>query len=277
MKTFETFIESEAFFPVLILLLVMLVCVFMWIVLSNKKEAQKRRDRKKVKIDENAEIKIVSDGYNNSIKPKKSKKEKIEEEPERTEIAIVEEVPGNNFLNIKHEPEDEVIYNIELPNFNEARFTREEEIDFSKIDYGDLSVPPVPDIFKDEFDDNKDDSIEKEDQIETSTYENLAKEKEVDNTTVDELVEEKREELSAFNQEVSEDREIHDEIKAETNVELKVENEPVEKVEDKFEIENTEVLDFPDFNQDDIFSSGDIETEIITAAEDYIKDIMGNK
>ena len=42
MRTFENFIESEAFFPVLILLLVLLVCVFMWIMMSNKKEIKKR-------------------------------------------------------------------------------------------------------------------------------------------------------------------------------------------------------------------------------------------
>ena len=156
MKTFETFIESEAFFPVLILLLVMLVCVFMWIVLSNKKEAQKRREKKKVKIDENAEIKIVSDG-NDDVRIKKVKKEKFEDEPERSEIAIVEEVAGsNNYLEVKHEEPKETIYNIDLPNFNEARFTREDDeqiIDYKNIDYGDLSVPPVPDIFKDEFSD----------------------------------------------------------------------------------------------------------------------------
>ena len=50
MRTFENFIESEAFFPVLILLLVLLVCVFMWIMMSNKKEIKKRRDKKKINI-----------------------------------------------------------------------------------------------------------------------------------------------------------------------------------------------------------------------------------
>lgn len=250
MKTFETFIESEAFFPVLILLLVMLVCVFMWIVLSNKKEAQKRREKKKVKIDENAEIKIVSDG-NDDARIKKVKKEKIEDEPERTEIAIVEEVAGsNNYLEVNHEEPKETIYNIDLPNFNEARFTREDDeeiIDYKNIDYGDLSVPPVPDIFKDEFSDVE--TIKNEEPV-SSEIEQASKE----NKNIEDY---------AFNTTPNDDREIHEDVKVEP---------PKEYVGEK-----TEVFDFPDFDQDDIFSSGDIETEIITAAEDYIKDIMSGK
>lgn len=250
MKTFETFIESEAFFPVLILLLVMLVCVFMWIVLSNKKEAQKRREKKKVKIDENAEIKIVSDG-NDDVRIKKVKKEKFEDEPERSEIAIVEEVAGsNNYLEVKHEEPKETIYNIDLPNFNEARFTREDDeqiIDYKNIDYGDLSVPPVPDIFKDEFSDT---AATKNENTSSNEIEQVEKE----NKNIEDY---------AFNTTPNADREIHEDVKVEP---------PKEYVGEK-----TEVFDFPDFDQDDIFSSGDIETEIITAAEDYIKDIMSGK
>lgn len=253
MKTFETFIESEAFFPVLILLLVMLVGVFMWIILANKKEAQKRREKKHVKIDENAEIKIVSDGYE-SVRIKKVKKDKFEDEPERTEIAIVEEVAGsNNFLNIKREEPKETIYDIDLPNFNEARFTRDEEaIDYKNIDYGDLSIPPVPDIFKDEFDE------EREPEKESSFNEVV-----IDNIEENNNSNEEKEDVNAFNLPPSENREINEDVKIE---------EPVEYTGEK-----TEVFDFPDFNQEDIFSSGDIENEIISAAEDYIKDIMSNK
>ncbi|MCH5166257.1 MAG: hypothetical protein J1F35_00055 [Erysipelotrichales bacterium] len=89
MKAFETFIESDAFFPVLVLLLVALVIVFMWIILSNKTEVQQRRAKKNIKIDESAKIKIVSD------QPAKKVPKKIDEEiekPSRKEIAIVEEV-----------------------------------------------------------------------------------------------------------------------------------------------------------------------------------------
>lgn len=257
MKTFESFIESEAFFPVLILLLVMLVCVFMWIVLSNKKEAQKRREKKKVNIDENAEIKIVSDGYDD-VRIKKVKKEKYEDEPERTEIAIVEEVKGSDgFMNITRDEPKETIYNIDLPNFNEARFIKESEdeeiIDYKNIDYGDLTVPPVPDIFKDEFE-AKSDEDTKEEKVEEQSIDKIEE--------IDEDYEKTRK-LEAFSASPNGDYEINEDIKVEP---------PKEYVGEK-----TEVFDFPDFDQDDIFSSGDIETEIITAAEDYIKDIMGNK
>lgn len=261
MKTFETFIESEAFFPVLILLLVMLVSVFMWIVLSNKKEEQKRREKKRIKIDENAEIKIVFDGLeHDDVKMQKTKREQTDDEPERTEIAIVEEVATpNDYINIENDKK-EIIYDIDLPNFNEARFTSEDKEDLTKnVFYGDLSVPPVPDIF---LDDDFSETKSKE------TGNDLVKDKSVDNNEKDENVievekEESSVETNAFNSTPTSDREIHEDVKVDM---------PKEYVGEK-----TEIFDFPDFNQDDIFSTGDIESEIITAAEDYIKDIMSSK
>lgn len=240
MKTFENFIESEAFFPVLILLLVMLVGVFMWIILSNKKEAQKRRNKKNIKIDEDAEIKIFSDGDDDLRVRRRPARKEEDDEPERSEIAIVEEVKDTApIINFNMKPkEEEIIYDIPLPNFNEGRFTEtsaeEEEIDYSKIDYGDLSVPPVPDIFKEE------------DEVKIGNAQS-------DNVDA----------LSAFNSHPTGDTEIHDDI----------------KVEEKHEYvgEKTEVFDFPAFDDEDIFSTGDIETEIINAAENYIKDIMSNR
>lgn len=233
MKTFENFIESEAFFPVLILLLVMLVCVFMWIILSNKKEEQKRRSKKNIKIDEDAEIKIVSDG-NDDLRVRRIPAGELDDvdEPERSEIAIIEEVKDSTpFVNFSMKPkEDETIYDIPLPNFNEGRFTeteyQEEEIQDNEIDYGDLSVPVVPDIFK-EKGENGTNNVD---------FSN------------------------AFSTRPNGDTEINEDIKVEEM------NEYVG--------EKTEVFDFPAFDDEDIFSSGDIETEIINAAENYIKDIM---
>lgn len=252
MRTFENFIESEAFFPVLILLLVLLVCVFMWIIMSNKNEAQKRRDKKKIKIDENAEIKIVSDG-NEDVRVKKEKREEYQEEPERTEIAIVEEVKDTNLgFNFK-EPEQkkETIYDIDIPDFNVGRFNEtpsEEVIDYKNIDYGDLSVPPVPDIFKDESISEK----EEKPFVSEHTYDVVENEKD--------SLEETSELAQAFKSTPNGDTAIHEDIKFEP---------PKEYVGEK-----TEIFDFPDFNQEDIFSSGNIENEIISAAEDYIKNIM---
>ena len=64
----------------------------------------------------------------------------------------------------------------------------------------------------------------------------------------------------AFNSQPSNDTNINEDIKYDM---------PNEYIGEK-----TEVFDFPDFDKEDIFSSGDIETEIINAAEDYIKNIM---
>lgn len=254
MRTFENFIESEAFFPVLILLLVLLVCVFMWIILSNKNEAQKRRDKKKIKIDENAEIKIVSDG-NDDVRVKKEKREEYQEEPERTEIAIVEEVKDTNLGFGFKEPskKKETIYDIDIPDFNVGRFNdskSEEVIDYKNIDYGDLSVPPVPDIFKD---DNFSDNAEK-------PFVNEHAYDVVESTNDKNALEETDELAQAFKSTPNGDTAIHEDIKFEP---------PKEYVGEK-----TEIFDFPDFNQEDIFSSGNIENEIISAAEDYIKNIM---
>ena len=250
MRTFENFIESEAFFPVLILLLVLLVCVFMWIMMSNKKEIKKRRDKKKIKIDENAEIKIVSDG-NEKVRVRKTQKNNIDDEPERTEIAIVEEVKGvSPAYNFKINEKKETIYDIDLPNFNEGRFNTnndQEEIDHKNIDYGDLSVPPVPDIFKDD----KYETAE----VQVSIDNDNSKYKDMNLEIKDESEVEK-----AFNSQPSNDTNINEDIKYDM---------PNEYIGEK-----TEVFDFPDFDKEDIFSSGDIETEIINAAEDYIKNIM---
>ena len=255
MRTFEIFIESEAFFPVLILLLVLLVCVFMWIILSNKNENQKRRDKKKIKIDENAEIKIVSDG-NEEVRVKKEKREEIKEEPERTEIAIIEEVKNTDLgFNYEELEKTETVYDIDIPDFSGDKFSSlksdetDETIDYKNIDYGDLSVPPVPDIFKDEnINAKEEESILSEHSYDKAESSDISAEVESDKVS------------QAFNSVPNSDTSIHEDFKFEP---------PKEYVGEK-----TEIFDFPDFNQDDIFSSGNIENEIISAAEDYIKNIM---
>lgn len=258
MKTFETFIESEAFFPVLILLLVLLVCVFMWIVMSNKNDKRKRREKKNIKIDENAKIKIVSNG-DEEVRVKKTKKQTNDEEPGRNEIAIVEEVKSVDPV-YDFKPKKEVFLDKFVPmKEDEQKKEIKEEyeiIDYRNIDYGDLSVPPTPDIFKNETTVEDPLSLiqDKEEQI----FPEEIKEQEVPNSTVSNSLN------KAFNSTPSDDRIVHEDIK--------VEDEPKEYTSEK-----TEVFDFPDFDQEDIFSSGDIETEIINAAEDYIKKIMNNK
>ncbi len=93
MKTFEGFIESDAFFPILIILLILLVSVFVWIVITNKKEERMKREKRLRIIDESAEIKIIDNNHRNV--ELKSIEDTVlndfeDDEPERNEIAIVE-------------------------------------------------------------------------------------------------------------------------------------------------------------------------------------------
>lgn len=88
MNTLGSFIESEAFFPILIILLLLLIGVFIWVVFSNKKQEKMYREKKQnIQIDESAQIKIVDQGGHDVVD------DKPEEEMElssRNEIAIIE-------------------------------------------------------------------------------------------------------------------------------------------------------------------------------------------
>lgn len=92
MGTFTSFIESEAFFPVLIVLLVALVGVFIWIIVSNSKEAKKELDGKKnIVIDESAELKIIPDPSKQNANLGEVKELSVIEEEPSDEIKIIEE------------------------------------------------------------------------------------------------------------------------------------------------------------------------------------------
>lgn len=217
MKTFELFIESEAFFPVLILLLIALVGVFMWIIMSDKREIRRLREKKNIKIDENAKIKFVSD--TEAPAPKVEQEEK-KEEPPTTEVSIVEEVNVDNDY---------------FKNY----------IDDNKKDFTDNANKPVEEISVNNH------QVTEEVNKEVLDIPSPKEEKSVEENT------------NAFNKVPDDNREVNENIQVE---------EPHE-----YKAEKTEVFDFPNFNEEDIFSSGDIEEEIIDAANNYIKDIMSKK
>lgn len=137
MDAFAKFIESDAFFPILILLLVLFIGVFIWIIVSNKKEEKMRRlKRQNIIIDESAQIKIISkDGFNNQ--ELKEIKDKIEyEENTSDEIKIIEE------FSIK--PKEPEIF---IPGPEEEKSTYEEIVfdDYDKnANTGSTFVIPVP-------------------------------------------------------------------------------------------------------------------------------------
>lgn len=178
MKTFEGFIESDAFFPILIILLIILIAVFVWIVISNKKEEQKKRLQKQMLIDESAEIKII-DNNHQSVELRSMddiiNNEIIEEEPTRNEIAIVQEVTSINANNYDEEETKEI--------------EPQEEEEFKKVivdedeDTNQDESIKVPGLFKEEVADidnidvhlNKEESIEAE-EIEIPTSKDEAEE-----------------------------------------------------------------------------------------------------
>lgn len=148
MKAFESFIESDAFFPILVLLLVMLVIVFIWIILSNRHAMIKQNEKRYVAIDENAKIKIVSDSPS-----KEQTIPEVEEREPSNEISIVEEikVTENKTEDKEENFEDNNIYQ-EPENINLANEITEENVDPVEIKKEDYEFPIEDEIINDIID-----------------------------------------------------------------------------------------------------------------------------
>lgn len=247
MKTFESFIENDAFFPILIILLIILIAVFIWIVISNKQEEQKKRAQRQLLIDESAEIKILDNNHRKvELKDMEDIADDIEEEePERNEIAIVQEVSSVKHDNNKNKNKNEHKHDEDQNNNDNEKDDikdeyREDE-EFKKVDVQneknnqDNSIK-VPGLFKEEVADieNIDVHLNPENEIE-----------EVELPMVKDELEEKAEEI------------VEEEVKPEMTEEEKA-------IEDAFAL--------PDL--DNIFDEKNIEGEIIEAANQYIAEIM---
>ena len=100
MGAFASFIESEAFFPILILLLMILMFTFVSILMSGKTKEKKRiQERKKIKLDENAQIQLVQDGEMNYNK----KEIKEEKEIGGKEVVLVKEIEAVELSEVESE------------------------------------------------------------------------------------------------------------------------------------------------------------------------------
>lgn len=206
MKTFESFIESDAFFAMLIILLILLIAVFVWIVMANKKEAQKQREKRQIMIDESAEIKIIDKNHQRiELKTMDDVTNSIEdEEPERDEIAIVQEVAP-----INHEK------NITYSEINEEDYLDDE---FKKFDdpvnyqITDDSIK-VPNLFIDESDSENNDisSNEKSDVELPMVKEQVEEDEEPQEMTEEEKAIEEAFAIPDFDN-LLEDEDIEDEI-----------------------------------------------------------------
>lgn len=133
MEAFSKFIESEAFFPVLILLLVMLLAVFVWVLLSGKSDERKRRNKNRV-VDESAEIKIVQEDIVNI--QAKEKISNLENKKSKQNLPLVD-IPINVM--------DETPIEIEkIPEIEKDEITKDEEL-INEIEKELVSIPVIED------------------------------------------------------------------------------------------------------------------------------------
>ena len=271
MNSFESFIESDAFFPVLILLLVMLVLVFVWIVLSNKNESKQKKEKKNIQIDENAKIKIVSDGI--EVPQNKIIEEPVVEEPGRDEIAIVEEVSVTNDELTNNNLDENTVLNDEINNneqiIDDPKLEEENvivDLPIPKVEDEPIEIPTVNEVI--------DEGEEVEIPVPTiandenvTSFENIMSDMDVEVPTIEnnENIDINDEVVipNAFDTKPDDNHEVNEEVNAE--------------YPNEYTSEKTEIFEFPAFKEEDVISSTDVETEIINAANEYIKNIMSRQ
>lgn len=280
MGTFVEFIESESFFPVLILLLVLLMFVFASILMSGKKNQRKRiQERKKIKIDESAQVQLVQErGSTNIVK----KEEKMEIETGSTEVNLfleqedqVENVDIAEVENLKMEDTTKVQRN----SLIEPVSVKKAEVNY--VDLSDIEVEVKPFITEEEDLNNQyrvpksevlNENVNSEQIIDVEPTKQVDKQADIGEeieipslVTQDEsneisVIEEKKQQIdnNAFDIKPNDNTVINESVKVDI---------PTEYTSDK-----TEILDFPDF--DSINQDTDIEEKIIAAANKYIESIM---
>lgn len=160
MEAFETFIESEAFFPVLILILVVLLVIFFLILFSDKINMRKRRTIKNqnnyINVDSEQEIRIVKEEKDNKVDEKELEQDDFErqnnslkEELIKSDVLSDNEVTDKN-IDILAEIElekDDITENI----LNEKEL--EEEFNSTAIET--VSFEEIRDLIEDTEDNHK--------------------------------------------------------------------------------------------------------------------------
>lgn len=253
MGTIVEFIESESFFPFLILLFVALVFIFASILTSSKRK-RIINERKNVKIDESAQVQLVSEhGHINQFATMEEENDILEVETGSNEVNLfVESVDVDEIDQNTLEENDSIIYDFEpIIPINKMNFSKEE-----------VEVTPYIENKKDENisltevyqEDNDNDKI---------------------NINHEEVLPNEANEVEVIKDDVlADDNDTNDEdnaftIRPDDNKEI---NENI-VVEEKEEYpDKTEILEFPDF--DSINQDTGIEDEIIDEANKYIESIM---
>lgn len=264
MGSFASFIESEAFFPILIILLMLLMFMFVSILMSGRnQEKKKMQERKKIQIDENAQIQLVQHGGSSVHR------EKVTEEKEigGTEVGLVKEIQAAELSEVEEELdamritiEDNADDEVKVPNYNrpvedmedeyiiERQNTLEEELNESEIVKVELTEPT-------EYSSDSGEEI------------TISKKKMEDESgEIPIIADEEKEnihERDAFEMNANDDHTINEHVEAD--------------VPKEYEGDKTEILDFPDFDFLDDEKTQKIETRIINQANKYIESVMESR
>ena len=111
MSGVEKFFESEAFFPILVGLLVLLIATLLWVTLSNRRARKRMMVPQNTEIDESSTIKVIQEDATASVNTSKSKvvpdvpmaanvvpDTPMVEEPKNENVTETPEVQTNNDL-----------------------------------------------------------------------------------------------------------------------------------------------------------------------------------
>lgn len=263
MGSFASFIESEAFFTVLILLLMILMFTFVSILMSGKKQEKKKmQERKKIQIDENAQIQLVQHGEKtHNIEHVENKEKEIG----GTEVGLVKEVEAAELEEVEEE-------------LDTMRITVEESQEIKVTDY----TRPIEDM-EDEYVVQHQNALEEE--LNESEIVKVEMTEPTDNSN--EIGEEINIPISTPKEEVDEEPIITQDINKNSNSKDAFEmnadedhtiNETVEyEPPQEYDGDKTEILDFPDFGFLDDDSSNNVETKILDQANKYIETIMESR
>lgn len=268
MGTFAEFIESDAFFPVLILLLMLLMFTFVSILMSGRtKEKKKMQERKKIQLDESAQIQLVQHDSNVVVINNVPEEPREHKETGSTEVGLVKEVEAVDLSEVEEELEEMRVTieenpdkEIEVPSFNQPIEDVSEEY-----------VVEHQDTLAEELNESEIVKVELTEQIGASNDIGeeiiVPKSKMEDESNEEPVIEADKskviEENDAFEMNANEDHTINE----------NVDYEPPKE----YDGDKTEILDFPDFDFIDDDKTQKIETQIINQANKYIESVMESR
>ena len=281
MSGVEKFFESEAFFPILVGLLVLLIATLLWVTLSNRRARKRMMVPQNTEIDESSTIKVIQEDTTPSANTSKSKvvpdvpmaanvvpDTPMVEEPKSENVTVTPEVQTNNDL---------PLVDIAVPKVDETPVELDIPAEAVPAESGEaVSIEPAPEAVNEIPTPGEEVNIE----LPVKKEEELT-EGDVPAFTVGEI--------AALTNEVGEPAEVMASIDVPENAFGQVPtgdssiNEDVVVEEPKeYTGEKTEVFNFPDFKDnatvEDITAGSladqSIESDVFEAANNYIASIM---